>query len=183
MRVSGSFVNVSNSCISVNRCKKHVTFPPPKRHRESWAGLPAPPQPKRKQKPPKKCAGVFLSFTQKLWPWSLHRRSSRLCHCSLAVGKTDWSGGGSCASCSGHSLFFISVQFIAEGTIKVNSALFNIWRAAVSRQLANSLGFSKEFRNVFQELTSDLGRYRSSWCSLQKPKLWTRSVALQEQFF
>lgn len=137
----------------------------------------------RKQKPPKKCAGVFLTLTQKLWPWSLHRRSNRMCHCSLAVGKTAWSGGGSWASCSGHSLFFISMQLIAEGTIKVNSALFSIWRATVCRQLTNSLGFSKEFRSMFQESASDLGRYSSSWCSAQKPKPWTGSVALQAQFF
>lgn len=105
------------------------------------AYLPQPSQ--RGSKPPKICACIFLTLTQKLWPWSLHRRKSRLCHCSFAVGKTAWTGGGSWASCSRHSLFFIVVQFIAQGTTKVNSALFNIWRAPVYRQLTSSIGFSR----------------------------------------
>lgn len=45
--------------------------------------------------------------------------------------------------------------FIAQGTTKVNSALFNIWRGPVYRQLMSSIGFSKEFRSMFQESASE----------------------------
>lgn len=41
----------------------------------------------------------------------------------------------------------------------MNSALFDIWRAPVYRQLTSSIGFCKEFRSMFQERTSELEMY------------------------
>lgn len=103
------------------------------------------------------------------------------CVIVLLLQERAWSGEGSRASCSSHSLFFI-VQLIAWETAEVNSAVLHMWRAAVYKQLTNSVGFSKEFRNAFQESASELGMYigySSCRCSAQKQKTWFRSVTLQ----